>query len=122
MPRRKHATATAFTAATGSFINSSNLRLEAQLFNSLVEADGSLRTVKYTADAVNGFNAIVEHSGGAAKTYAAPARLAPVAAYTPVAPPAFVAPKIALPQPYALHGGSSSVHTSFSAPHASYHY
>jgi hypothetical protein len=30
---------------------------------SLVEADGRLRTVTYTADPLNGFNAVVSHSG-----------------------------------------------------------
>lgn len=30
---------------------------------SLMEADGSIRTVEYTADKVNGFNAIVKHEG-----------------------------------------------------------
>jgi len=33
---------------------------------SLVEPDGSVRTVTYTADAVNGFNAVVERTPGAA--------------------------------------------------------
>jgi hypothetical protein len=33
---------------------------------SLVEADGSLRTVDYTADPVNGFNAVVHKSAGVA--------------------------------------------------------
>jgi len=32
---------------------------------SLVEPDGTLRTVSYTADAVNGFNAVVKKSGKA---------------------------------------------------------
>ncbi|XP_049822256.1 cuticle protein 19-like [Aethina tumida] len=34
---------------------------------SLHEADGTVRTVKYTADAHNGFNAVVERSGHAAQ-------------------------------------------------------
>jgi hypothetical protein len=33
---------------------------------SFVEADGSLRTVDYTADPVNGFNAVVHKSAGVA--------------------------------------------------------
>ena len=32
---------------------------------SLVEPDGSVRTVTYTADPVNGFNAVVDRSGAA---------------------------------------------------------
>ena len=43
---------------------------------SLVEADGSLRTVQYTADSVNGFNAVVSRSGAVA----APSALAPAPA------------------------------------------
>ncbi|XP_046960014.1 cuticle protein 7-like [Vanessa atalanta] len=45
---------------------------------SLVEPDGHLRKVTYTADKVNGFNAVVERTGG---THAAP-----VAAHVAVAP------------------------------------
>ncbi|CAH0551444.1 unnamed protein product [Brassicogethes aeneus] len=53
---------------------------------SLVDSDGTQRTVDYTADAVNGFNAVVNKSPLAvaaapvvAATYAAPAVAAPVA-------------------------------------------
>jgi len=40
---------------------------------SLVEADGSIRTVKYTADKYNGFNAVVEKTPGVHKVAAVPA-------------------------------------------------
>lgn len=40
---------------------------------SLVEADGSLRTVHYTADPINGFNAVVER--GPVPVAALPARI-----------------------------------------------
>ncbi|CAH0701375.1 unnamed protein product [Spodoptera exigua] len=64
---------------------------------SLVEPDGHVRKVTYTADKINGFNAVVERTGAAAhaapvavaapvaKVYAAPAPVAvaaPVARYT----------------------------------------
>ncbi|XP_045448633.1 cuticle protein 21-like [Melitaea cinxia] len=55
---------------------------------SLVEPDGHLRKVTYTADKVNGFNAVVERTGGthaAPVAIAAPAHVAvaaPVAKYT----------------------------------------
>lgn len=56
---------------------------------SLVEPDGHLRRVTYTADKVNGFNAVVERTGaaghGAVAKVVAPAPVAvasPVARYT----------------------------------------
>nr|CAD7413481.1 unnamed protein product [Timema poppensis] len=89
---------------------------------SLVEPDGSTRTVHYTADPVNGFNAVVEKSGAGIKpgfaataprpfapaytapTYAAPRPFAPAyTAPTYVAPrpfaPAYTAPTYAAPRP-----------------------
>ncbi|CAI6348546.1 unnamed protein product [Macrosiphum euphorbiae] len=54
---------------------------------SLVEADGSIRTVEYTADDHSGFNAIVKNEGG----YKAPSYSAP--AYKPAySAPAYSAP------------------------------
>ncbi|XP_046392426.1 cuticle protein 7-like [Ischnura elegans] len=81
---------------------------------SLVEPDGTVRTVDYTADPHNGFNAVVHRSGPAAhpapvvKAYAAPvavkAYAAPVAVAAPVvakyAAPAYAAPAYA----YGGHG------------------
>ncbi|XP_060869984.1 cuticle protein 7-like [Metopolophium dirhodum] len=59
---------------------------------SLLEADGSTRTVEYTADDYNGFNAVVKNEGGyKAPAYAAPAYSAP--AYKPAySAPAYSAP------------------------------
>lgn len=61
---------------------------------SLVEPDGSLRTVIYTADPVNGFNAVVEKTPLVHKAIP----VAPVAPFAPIAP---VAPfGRALPAPF----------------------
>ncbi|KAE8573560.1 Cuticle Protein CPR RR-2 [Halyomorpha halys] len=59
---------------------------------SLIEPDGSRRTVDYTADPVNGFNAVVHKEAGA---HAAPVAVAPVAAK--VVAPAYAAPAFAAP-------------------------
>ena len=65
---------------------------------SLVEADGTRRVVDYTADPVNGFNAVVRKEG-AVKVVAPVAKvIAPVAAY----PAAYHAP-IAAAYPAAYH-------------------
>ncbi|KAL4709883.1 hypothetical protein ACJJTC_003846 [Scirpophaga incertulas] len=57
---------------------------------SLVEPDGHVRRVSYTADNVNGFNAVVERTGGA---HAAPVAVAaPVARVVAPAPVAVAAP------------------------------
>ncbi|PSN37968.1 Cuticle protein [Blattella germanica] len=50
---------------------------------SLVEPDGTLRVVDYTADAINGFNAVVSKHGHA--VHAAPIHAAPVVHAAPVA-------------------------------------
>jgi hypothetical protein len=73
---------------------------------SLVEPDGAVRTVTYTADPVNGFNAVVDRQAPAvavAKVHAAPvvAAPAPVAYAAPIAkvhhaaPVAYAAPAYA---------------------------
>lgn len=61
---------------------------------SLVEPDGSLRTVIYTADPVNGFNAVVEKTPLVHKAVpVAPiAPLAPIAPFAPVGPVGPIAP------------------------------
>lgn len=56
---------------------------------SLVEPDGHVRRVTYTADKINGFNAVVERTGAAAHAVAAPVVAAPVAKV--IAAPAQVA-------------------------------
>jgi len=56
---------------------------------SLLEADGSTRTVEYTADDYNGFNAVVKNEGGyKAPSYSAPAYSAP-AYKAPYSAPAY---------------------------------
>ncbi|XP_068910845.1 larval cuticle protein A2B-like [Tenebrio molitor] len=80
---------------------------------SLVDPDGTKRTVEYTADPVNGFNAVVHREPLAAKAVvakvAAPlAYAAPVAKYAaPIAKFGYGAPvaKIAAPFGYAAHTG-----------------
>ncbi|XP_059473474.1 cuticle protein 19.8-like [Neocloeon triangulifer] len=66
---------------------------------SLVEPDGSKRTVEYTADPVNGFNAVVNKEPAAAKAYVATPVVAKVA--TPVL--AKVATPVAYHAPLAYH-------------------
>ncbi|XP_049764492.1 cuticle protein 7-like [Schistocerca cancellata] len=113
---------------------------------SVVEPDGAVRTVQYSAAPGAGFNAVVSRSGGAppppaAARVAAPAplpgRLVPLPAalprLAPLPPPAAVivktpaviaAPaKIALAPPAALHGAPlKSSHTAVTTSHASYQY
>lgn len=72
---------------------------------SLVEPDGSVRTVIYTADPLNGFNAIVEktplvhRSVGVPVAHALPAPVLPAPAAFPA--PAFAAPASPFPVPFA---------------------
>ncbi|CAD7084142.1 unnamed protein product [Hermetia illucens] len=80
---------------------------------SLIDADGHQRIVDYTADPVNGFNAVVQRNplGGAVVAKA----VAPVATYAaaPVLAKA-VAPALAYPAGHAI------VKTSFASPIVSY--
>lgn len=68
---------------------------------SLVEPDGTRRIVDYTADPVNGFNAVVhkEPAAVAVKAIAAAPVVAKVAA-----PLAYAAPVAKIAAPYAYHG------------------
>ncbi|CAG7729636.1 unnamed protein product, partial [Allacma fusca] len=70
---------------------------------SLVEPDGAVRTVTYTADAINGFNAVVDRSAPAVVKTAVAKVAAPVAyaqpAYAAYAAPAIA--KVAAPVAYA---------------------
>lgn len=50
-------------------------------FYSLLEADGSTRTVEYTADDYNGFNAVVRKEGGYTSAAYKPAAAAPYKPY-----------------------------------------
>lgn len=101
---------------------------------SLIESDGTRRTVDYvslkrhslqielqvlimrisqTADAVNGFNAVVTKSAAETKVFAAPTKL--IAA----APAKFVQPIYAAPQKYIA--AATPVHQVYSAPAQVYH-
>lgn len=85
---------------------------------SLNDADGFRRTVKYTADSVNGFNAVVEREPLTHKVVAAaPVQYhhAPVA----VAPVQYHHAPIHAPQEYAAVPVQHQIttHTSFEAPH-----
>jgi hypothetical protein len=97
---------------------------------SLVEADGTTRTVTYTADSINGFNAVVSKSGtpvvaAPAIRYAAPV-IAKVAA--PVARLAYAAPALSYAAPIAhvahpavaYAAAPAVVKTSYASPYASY--
>ncbi|XP_058066155.1 cuticle protein-like [Anopheles bellator] len=81
---------------------------------SLVEPDGSVRTVDYTADDVNGFNAVVSKSAPSVHVahHAAPAVVAHAA-------PAHVAVAHAAPAVYASHA-APAVYASHAAPAAVY--
>ncbi|XP_017480169.1 PREDICTED: larval cuticle protein A2B [Rhagoletis zephyria] len=61
---------------------------------SLAEPDGSIRKVTYTADKINGFNAVVEKQGGQAPVVVAKPAVA-VAAVPAIAKVAYAAPAIA---------------------------
>lgn len=57
---------------------------------SLVEADGTRRVVDYTADPINGFNAVVHKEGAVAKVIAPVAKvIAPAYGYAAHAPAAY---------------------------------
>ncbi|XP_055909275.1 cuticle protein 7 [Eupeodes corollae] len=78
---------------------------------SLVEPDGSVRTVDYTADDHNGFNAVVTKSGPS--VHAAPA---PVIAHAAPAVYHAAAPLVAAP----AHYGSVAHHVPNAYGHAAY--
>ena len=82
---------------------------------SFLEADGSTRTVEYTADDYNGFNAVVKNEGG----YKAPAYSAP--AYKPAAyaAPAYSAPAYK-PAAYAAPAYSAPAYAAPAYPAPAY--
>ncbi|XP_046427599.1 uncharacterized protein LOC124183311 [Neodiprion fabricii] len=86
---------------------------------SLIESDGTRRTVDYTADPVNGFNAVVhkEPAGVAVKTVAAPV-VAKYAAPVAHAPLAYAAPVAHAPLSYA----APAAHVTYAAPAFAYHH
>jgi hypothetical protein len=84
---------------------------------SLLEADGTRRTVDYTADPVNGFNAVVrkEPAGLAVKAVAAAPVVAKVAA-----PVAYAAPHYHAAPAYAAPAYAAPAYAKFAAPAISY--
>ncbi|CAG7826649.1 unnamed protein product [Allacma fusca] len=74
---------------------------------SLVDADGSVRTVTYTADAVNGFNAVVERAPGAAGPVVVP--VPQVKSVAAVVVPKSVAPVTTTPAPATTTPAPSTV-------------
>ncbi|XP_067013258.2 larval cuticle protein A2B [Anabrus simplex] len=97
---------------------------------SVVDPDGTRRTVEYTADPVNGFNAVVHrepvaivHKAPVIAKVAAPiavARYAPAPAPIFAAAPAVTKTVIAAPAPAAYYKSSAS--TNYIGSHASYSY
>nr|AYA49930.1 cuticular protein 129 [Leptinotarsa decemlineata] len=83
---------------------------------SLVEADGTVRTVTYTADDHNGFNAVVTRSGHAAHPatpVAVASKVVAAPAYTThaVAAPAYTTHAVATPA-YTTHAVAAPVYTT----------
>ncbi|CAH2067450.1 unnamed protein product, partial [Iphiclides podalirius] len=64
---------------------------------SLLDADGTRRIVDYTADDVNGFNAVVRKEPATIV-----ARVAPTVVSTPAVSPAYVAGSVAAPSVYSI--------------------
>ncbi|XP_034664085.1 larval cuticle protein A2B-like isoform X2 [Drosophila subobscura] len=95
---------------------------------SLIDADGYKRTVTYTADPINGFNAVVnrvplEHVKTVVKTVAAPVAhyAAPPAQYTSYAAPAPVA-HYAHAAPAVTYSAPAAHYSTYAAPAVSYHH
>ena len=118
---------------------------------SIVEPDGSIRTVRYSADPVNGFNAVVERNRETSSSLRPVVAVAPSSersVSTTTSKPATTTPKPATAThkpatitrpvllPYfnrelphaaattllASKPSGSLIHTSFTAPHANYSY
>ncbi|CAH0551442.1 unnamed protein product [Brassicogethes aeneus] len=92
---------------------------------SLVDSDGTKRTVDYTADAVNGFNAVVSKTPLAHHVVAAPAvatYAAPVAAhYAHAAPVAAHYAHVAPVAAHYAHSAPVAAHYAHSAPVAAHY-
>nr|CAD7407453.1 unnamed protein product [Timema cristinae] len=87
---------------------------------SLVEPDGNIRTVKYTADPINGFNAVVDRQPSvhyAAKAVAPIAYAAPAVAYAkaPVYDYGYTAAPLAYTAPAPAFAYPASPYTAFAA-------
>ncbi|XP_057666237.1 larval cuticle protein A3A-like [Diorhabda carinulata] len=87
---------------------------------SLNDADGTRRIVDYTADDVNGFNAVVRKEPLVAKAVVAAPAVAKIATPAAVAVPTvarLAAPALSYAAP---HVSYTAPHVSYSAPHLSY--
>lgn len=104
---------------------------------SIVEPDGSIRTVRYSADPVNGFNAIVERNratGSSLRPVVAAVPSSERRASTTTPKPATTTrpispsysnrelPHAAATKSLLLEPSGNLIHTSFTAPHATYSY
>ncbi|XP_067013177.2 cuticle protein 7-like [Anabrus simplex] len=98
---------------------------------SVVESDGSIRTVDYAADSVSGFNAVVRREPGVAPPPVAPAPVARAVVAAPaatrvVAAPAAAAPvAVAAPASYATRLVAAPAPVAVHAapyPYNAYHY
>lgn len=82
---------------------------------SLVDPDGTKRTVEYTADPHNGFNAVVHREGLAVKAVAPVAKIAAPVAYAAPAVAKVAAP-VAYAAPVAHHAYAAPVAHAYAAP------
>ncbi|KAG6441181.1 hypothetical protein O3G_MSEX001668 [Manduca sexta] len=83
---------------------------------SLIDPDGTKRTVDYTADDINGFNAVVRKDPIVAAPVVAPVVSAPAVVAARVAAPAVVAARVAAPGYVAPSAYVASSPAYFSSP------
>ncbi|XP_017874540.1 PREDICTED: larval cuticle protein A2B-like isoform X3 [Drosophila arizonae] len=88
---------------------------------SLVDADGYKRTVQYTADPINGFNAVVNREPLVKAVAAAPVAhyAAPAVVKTTVAP---AYSTYAAPAPVAHYAAPAAHYATYSSPAVAYHH
>ncbi|ENN82623.1 hypothetical protein HUJ04_009359 [Dendroctonus ponderosae] len=89
---------------------------------SLVDPDGLRRTVDYTADPVNGFNAVVRREPLAVKVVHAPAPVAYAAAPQIARVSYAAAPSVAYPTPIGYSAAPVVAKIAYSSPAVSYHF
>lgn len=91
---------------------------------SLTEPDGTRRTVDYTADPVNGFNAVVSKTplGAAVVKAVAPAYASPYVAHAPVVAhaPAYASPYVAHASPYVAHAPVVAHAPAYASPYVAH--
>ncbi|KAH8417232.1 hypothetical protein KR222_006830, partial [Zaprionus bogoriensis] len=93
---------------------------------SLVDADGYKRTVQYTADPINGFNAVVNREPLVKAVAVAPVvktvAAAPVAHYAAPAVAHYAAPAVVKTVAPVAHYAAPTHYTSYAAPAVAYHH